>query len=58
MRKMKVFYSLVLVFLIGNNLLAQYNMTSGKNYLLKDGKPTFINGANFSPSKGLILLFM
>jgi len=52
MRKMKVFYSLVLAFLIGNNLLAQSNLAVGNKYLTVNGKPTFINGANYSPSTG------
>jgi len=31
---------------------AQSNPTVGSKYLLVDGKPTFINGANYSPSTG------
>ncbi|NEW84466.1 MAG: hypothetical protein GZ094_19155 [Mariniphaga sp.] len=31
---------------------AQSTMTTGNKYLLNNGKPTFINGANYSPSTG------
>jgi len=33
-------------------LSAQSNLTVGSKYLFVDGKPTFINGANYSPSTG------
>ena len=35
-----------------NKVKAQTNATIGKKYLLVNGKPTFINGANYSPSTG------
>lgn len=35
-----------------NKVKAQTNATVGKKYLLVNGKPTFINGANYSPSTG------
>ena len=45
-------YLLLLVFIIGNCLTAQNITTVGQKYLLVNGQPTFINGANYSPSKG------
>ncbi len=49
---MKRIICLVTILLVANCLTAQNTPTVGKNYLLVNGKPTFINGANYSPSKG------
>ena len=35
-----------------NSVKAQQKITVGNKYLIVNGKPTFINGANYSPSTG------
>ena len=53
-----IFLKTILVFTTISGLFffdkvkAQTNATIGKKYLLVNGKPTFINGANYSPSTG------
>jgi len=44
--------SLILLFLGINITSAQNKVTTGDKYLLVNGKPTFISGANYSPSTG------
>jgi len=44
--------SLILLFLGINITSAQNKVTTGEKYLLVNGKPTFISGANYSPSTG------
>ncbi len=47
----RIIYLFAIV-LLANCLTAQNTPTVGNKYLLVNGKPTFINGANYSPSKG------
>ena len=45
---------IALLLLVGLNsfLFAQTKLSIDKKYLTVNGKPTFINGANYSPSTG------
>ncbi len=52
LNKVLFFNLLLFCLIIPSKTFAQINPTIGKKYLLVNGKPTFINGANYSPSTG------
>ena len=52
MKNLILFFTFCLVFAMEGILCAQTNLAIGSKYLTVNGKPTFINGANYSPSKG------
>ena len=52
MKKLKRIVCLFAILFATTCLTAQNTQTVGKKYLLVNGKPTFINGANYSPSTG------
>ena len=49
---MRKSFKIIIILLLGLNAVIQAQTTVGQKYLLVNGKPTFINGANYSPSKG------
>ena len=49
---MKKSFKIIIILLFGLNAVIHAQTTVGNKYLLIDGKPTFINGANYSPSTG------
>ncbi|HZK96989.1 MAG TPA: hypothetical protein VFC67_22510 [Prolixibacteraceae bacterium] len=52
MKILKPILSFVLLFCLELTTLAQVSTAIGTKYLAVNGKPIFINGANYSPSKG------
>lgn len=50
--KIASFIALLAFLCCANSVQAQQKISLGKKYLLVNGKPTFINGANYSPSTG------
>jgi hypothetical protein len=48
----KLFFTFLILCCFVFTLFSQTNPTVGQKYLLVNGKPTFINGTNYSPSTG------
>ena len=49
---MRKSFKIIIILLFGLNAVIHAQTTVGQKYLLVNGKPTFINGANYSPSTG------